>query len=209
MIDTLYIWWNNICGWYVDNEQAITTFFMSGQFVSLIGALFMLVKNIKQIKSNTASTEKLDTTLNNTNEMASQIKSLEEKVAALTEYDDHLTQELNETRNQLNESNCRIVDKLNAIIEVQSIVYTTIRDDSVRQTVNTILNNARYSEKNFKEQLESKIDDIKKEFESKMIDMNDTVNKAITDVANSVNAAETASIRAKALKNARGEPTRY
>lgn len=206
MIENLYTWWDNIYGWYIENESAIAAFFMSGQFVSLIAALTMLVKNVKQVKSNTASTEKLDTTLNNTNEMADKIIILENDISSLTESNKSLSTELATTREKLQESNDLITNKLNAIIEVQSIVYTTIRDDSVRQTVNTILNNARYSEKNFKENLEIQIEGIRKEFESKMATMSESVNAIVDDVEKSINAAEVAKDRAKELNN---EPTRY
>lgn len=209
MIDTLHVWWTNICLWYTENEQAITTFFMSGQFISLIAALTMLVKNIKQVKSNTASTKTLDATLVNTNAMSEDIKSLNNSVLILTEENQGLREELNDVQKSLSESNRLITDKLNAIIEVQSIVYTTIRDDSVRQTVNTILNNARYSEQNFKEQLETEIEALKVEFENKMSDMSKSMTEAVTHVANSVNAGENARNRAKRLKGIDDEPTRY
>lgn len=208
MIETLYTFWNNICLWYTENEQTITAFFMSGQFVSLIAAIVMLVKNIKQIKNNTSSTSKLDNTLTKTNEMAGELNCLKEDVKTLTEDNSKLSEELNETREKLQYSNSLIADKLNSILEVQTIVYSTIRDDSVRQTVNTILNNARYSEKNFKEQLEHEIESLKEEFEHKMADVNESVTNAVRKVSDSVNAAETAKNRAKELHGI-DEPTRY
>lgn len=208
MIETLQVFGMNIWQWCVDNKEAIIAFFMSGQFVSLIAAIVMLVRNIKQVKNNTASTQALDKTLVNTNVTYDKIIELDENVKLLTAENIGLREKLAETENNITNTNKLLSDKLNAIIEVQSIVYSTIRDDSVRQTVTTILNNARYSEKNFKEQLEMQIEELKTEFETKVADMNKAMNDTISNVANSINAAETAKIRAQKIKGIE-ENTRY
>lgn len=207
MIETINVWFNNLWLWCVENKDAISTFFMSGQFITLVSALVMLIKNIKQVKSNTDSTKALDATLINTNTMSGQINQLSEDVTHLTNENESLREDLAHTQECILESNQIITDKLNAIIEVQSIVYSTIRDDSVRQTVNTILNNARYSEKNFKEQLENEIVSIKQEFDAKMNEMNAHMNVVVQKVVDSVNASETAKNRMK-NKNS-DESTRY
>lgn len=207
MIETLQTFGSNIWQWFIDNKDAISTFFMSGQFVSLVGAMFMLVKNIKQVNNNTASTDALNSNLIKTNAMSNDIQLLQKDVELLSEENKHLRNALTDTENKLLESNQLIADKLNAILEVQSIVYTTIRDSSIRQTVNTILNNARYTDTNFKEQLQEQIEELKHEFETKVEDMNHTMDDAVKKVSNSLNAAEAAKIKAQQLSN--DETTRY
>lgn len=207
MIETINLFFTNLWGWVLEHKDEISTFFMSGQFVSLITAVVMLVKNAKQIRSNTSSTNALNTTLVNTNTMSGQITSLEESVTKLEKENAGLREELADTKDSISTENKLIANKLNAILEVQSIVYSTIRDESVRQTVNTLLNNARYSDKNFKEQLQSEIEAIKTEFESKMSDMSKAVNDTINNVSKSMNAVEDA--RNKQSKSVEGETTRY
>ena len=207
MIEIINVFFNNLWLWCVENKDAISTFFMSGQFITLVSALVMLIKNIKQVKSNTDSTKALDATLINTNTMSGQINQLSEDVTHLTNENESLREDLARTQESILESNQIMTDKLNAIIEVQSIVYSTIRDDSVRQTVNTILNNARYSEKNFKEQLENEIVSIKQEFDTKMNEMNAHMNVVVQKVVDSVNASETAKNRMKNRNS--DESTRY
>lgn len=207
MIETINLFFANIWGWVLEHKEEISTFFMSGQFVSLVTAIVMLIKNAKQIRSNTSSTEALNSTLTNTNTMSGQIASLEKSVTSLEKENAGLRDELEETKNAITTDNKLIANKLNAILEVQSIVYSTIRDESVRQTVNTLLNNARYSDKNFKEQLQSEIEAIKTEFESKMSDMSKAVNETINNVSKSMNAVEDA--RNKQTKSAEDETTRY
>lgn len=207
MIETINLFFTNVWGWVLEHKEEISTFFMSGQFVSLVTAIVMLIKNAKQIRSNTSSTEALNSTLTNTNTMTGQITSLEKSVTELEKENAGLREELEETKNAITTDNKLIANKLNAILEVQSIVYSTIRDESVRQTVNTLLNNARYSDKNFKEQLQTEIEAIKTEFESKISDMSKAVNETINNVSKSMNAVEDA--RNKQTKSAEDETTRY
>lgn len=206
MIEFLTTLKDNCWLWFLDNKDTILAWFMSGQAASVVTTIVMLVKNAKQIKGNTESTTTLNTTLENTNVMKDDVDVLKNKVSVLTEENTKLSNSVIDLETKLSQSNKVITSKLDSIIEVQSIVYSTIRDDSVRQTVNTILNNARYSDSNFKEQLESEISGLKEEFENKMADISKGMTEAIDKVSNSVNAAETAKARAKELKGINETP---
>ena len=206
MIEFLTTLKDNCWLWFLDNKDTILAWFMSGQAASVITTIVMLIKNAKQIKGNTESTKTLNTTLENTNVMKDDVDTLKEKVSVLTDENTKLSESVVELETKLSRSNKLIASKLDAIIEVQSIVYSTIRDDCVRQTVNTILNNARYSDTNFKEQLESEISGLKAEFETKMADISKGMTEAIDKVSNSVNAAETAKARAQELKGLNETP---
>lgn len=174
----------NIWQWFTENKDGITAFFMSGQAISFVAAIVMLIRNLKGMKTNTSSTDALNQTLVNTNTMSESVESLKIDFAALKSENDCLRSDLKATEILLEESNNELKNKLNAILEVQSIVYSTIRDDSVRQTVNTLLNNARYSEKNFKEELQSQIDDLQ-------VKLSDEVNAMTNKIAESVNRVKT------------------
>ena len=208
MIEFLTTLKDNCWLWFLDNKDTIIAWFMSGQAVSVVASFVMLIKNAKQIKSNTDSTNTLNGTLENTNVMKDDLDTLKQKVVTLADENDELSKSVVELETKLSDSNKLIASKLDAIIEVQSIVYSTIRDDSVRQTVNTILNNARYSNTNFKEQLESEISGLKAEFETKIADISKGMTDAIDKVSNSVNAAEVAKARAQELKGT-NETLRY
>lgn len=200
MIEFLTALKDNCWLWFLDNKDTIIAWFMSGQAISVIASFVMLVKNAKQIKGNTESTKTLNGTLENTNVMKEDLDTLKQKVSTLADENEELSKSVVDFETKLSQSNKLIASKLDAIIEVQSIVYSTIRDDSVRQTVNTILNNARYSDTNFKEQLESEISGLKAEFETKIADISKGMTDAIDKVSNSVNAAEVAKARAQELK---------
>ena len=206
MIEYIKAFGLSIWEWILINRDSISTFVLSGQFASLVGALILLIRQIRQVKSNTNSTNMLNQTLTNTNTMSTSVRELDDNFKLLKAENDALRTELSETEDRLQAANNEILNKLNAIIEVQSIVYSTIRDDSVRQTVNTILNNARYSEKNFKQELETQIETLKTTYENEMATLTKKVAASITEMSDSLNAGEQA--RA-ALKRRMDENVRY
>lgn len=207
MIEWIKTFGINIWQGFVENKDTITAFFMSGQAVSFVAALVMLFKNLRGTKDNTASSLKLNATLDNTNQMSESVKTLDANFLLLKNENDSLRTELKETENKIQQSNKELANKLNAIIEVQAIVYSTIRDDGVRQTVNTILNNARYSEKNFKESLESQIDELKQSYSRELENVNARMNIAVENIKSELNADKNAENEMK--KRVSDEPVRY
>lgn len=196
---------NSIWTWLVEHKEEIYAFVMSGQFVSLIVALVTIFRQFKQVKINTNSSQTLNKTLENTNTMSTSVTQLDTNFQLLKVENDSLRSELKETENKLETENKDILNKLNAIIEVQGIVYSTIRDDGVRQTVNTILNNARYSEQNFKESLEQQIDELKNNYAIELENINQRVTEGLENLSSSLKAGE----KAKATMSNRTESTRY
>lgn len=192
MIEWIKMFGINVWQWFVENKDTITAFFMSGQAISFVAALVMLVKNLRGTKDNTKSSKTLNETLTNTNKMSDAITTLDGNFKSLKEENDGLRKELKEVEEKLQITNEEIKNKLNAIVDVQAIVYSTIRDDGVRQTVNTILNNARYSEKNFKQELEQKIEDLKQNYSEELAKVNEKMTKSMDDVIKQVSAVEEA-----------------
>ena len=197
MIEYIKAFSLSIWEWVVTNRDSISTFILSGQFASLVGALILLIRQIRQVKSNTSSTNMLNQTLTNTNTMSTSVRELDDNFRLLKSENDALRTELSETEDRLQAANNEIMNKLNAIIEVQSIVYSTIRDDSVRQTVNTILNNARYSEKNFKQELETQIETLKNTYENEMAILTKKVSDSVSEMSDLLKAGEQAKIAMK------------
>ena len=206
MIEFVKSFATSIWQWFVNNKDAITAFFISGQAVSFVAAIVMLVKNLKGTKANTASAKVLTESLNSNNEMKESVTKLGKDFESLKLENDTLRDELKETERKLLKVNNETINKLNSIIEVQSIVYSTIRDDSVGQTVNTILNNARYSEENFKESLEKQIEEFRNTYNSELQKVNELMTKSIDEVKNNLNAAKNAE---KIMKKRSEDVTRY
>ena len=207
MIETIKLFFVNIWSWFIENKDAIIAFVMSGQFASIIATIFMTIKNIKRTRENTNSTNNLTDVLNKNAEMSKVLDQINTNVQKLSAVNSLLLDEIKKRDEKFNNVNLEVINKLNAILEVQTIVYSTIRDDRVRTTVNNILNNARYSDKNFKESIQLQIEDLKSEFEHKMDEMNISVHDTIDKVSNAINIEETAKQRMKELENS--DMTRY
>lgn len=206
MIEYIKAFALSIWSWVCTHKDEITAFIMSGQFASLVGALILLIRQVKQVKNNTSSTNTLNKTLENTNTMSNSITNLDCNFILLKRENESLREELRETEEQLKISNSEITNKLNAIIEVQSIVYSTIRDDTVRQSVNNILNNARYSDKSIKTQLEAQIEELKTNYANEVGNLTRYVNDSLSKVSDSLNPSEQAKI---SLRKKLDENTRY
>lgn len=207
-IETIQQYGKSIWEWFTINKDAITAFFMSGQFLSFVGAVVALVKTMSAVKTNTQSSKTLNSTLEKTNEMSESVTKVDGDVTKLTEENVGLRKELSSVYEKLEYGNNQLIEKLNAILDVQSVVYSTIRDDSVRQTVNTMLNNARYSDANTREKLQAQIDELKSTFDTEVANVKDIVDKVIDNVSNNLNAVEMAKKKAQELKNIE-ESTRY
>ena len=209
MIDLIKSYFISLYQWFVEHQDPITLLSILVQIVSLVAAIVLLVKNLKGTKNNTSSTDKLNQTLENTNSMSQSVVSLDDSVSSLKTENESLRAKLIETEEALLKSNKELANKLNAIIEVQSIVYSTIRDDGVRQTVNTILNNARYSEKNFKEELENKIEEFKQTYSTELKSINDKFTNSIDQVAKQLSATDIAKVAMETKSKVKNNNLRY
>lgn len=209
MIDLIKSYFISLYQWFVEHQDPITLLSILVQIVSLVAAIVLLVKNLKGTKNNTSSTDKLNQTLENTNSMSQSVVSLDDSVSSLKTENESLRAKLIETEEALLKSNKELANKLNAIIEVQSIVYSTIRDDGVRQTVNTILNNARYSEKNFKEELENKIEEFKQTYSTELKSINDKFTNSIDQVAKQLSATDVAKVAMETKSKVKNNNLRY
>ena len=207
MIETLQKFAMSAWSWFVENKDTITAFFMSGQFASLVAAGVALIRTIKKTEQNTKSTDTLNEALTKTNKMSESVDDVSKKVKNLTEENTGLREELKVTEEKLIKQNSELMNKLNAIIDVQTIVYSTIRDDAVRQNVNTLLNNARYRDTNTKEQLQMQIDELRSTYSSTVEQMNKTVDEAVNKVSDILNIVDAS--KAKMIKNHSESPTRY
>lgn len=204
MIETIKQFFLSIWTWFVENKDGIIAFFVSGQALSFVGALVLLIKNLSRTKSNTESTEKLNATLTNTNVMSESVKAIDENFTLLKNENMNLRNELEETKTKLEKSNHDISNKLDVILDVQTIVYSTIRDDEVRSTVNKLLNNARYSGENVRESFEKKIDELKANYEKGFNEVNAKMAESIDTIKGELNNVKNAETKASnRLRNVR------
>lgn len=172
----------NIYAWLAANSNKIVAFLTSANFLAMLTLVVNTVRTIKTnkgvaITSTDLKTELAESSKNRT--VIASIKGVSETIKDVTEA---TKTAIDETKALLDKELLTVTNKVNAMLEVQSLVYSTIRDDSLRQTVSNLLNTARYSDANTKEQLQSEIDSLKKALNDKMEEVNQTMSDAIDKV---------------------------
>ena len=76
----------------------------------------------------------------------------------------------NKINSKLESEQVSLTKKLNAVLDVQSIVYATIRDDNTRNAINSILANAKFNETadETRQKLMQEVEDLKAKLAEEM-----------------------------------------
>lgn len=171
-------WLENIRQWLMDNQTEILAVLTFIQSSGLIGIIVGFVKSIKNIKDNTSNTKKLNTSIESVDALKEEIVKLQDVNTKLIEKCEHLENQNNDIQNSVD----TLLTKVDAMIEVQSVVYTTIKDDKTRATVNNLLTNAKYAVTAQRAKLLEELDNLRKqvkEYSDKAAALVEhTVNKA-------------------------------
>ena len=147
--------------WVAENYKEITMVLSSAQFVPLVSALVLLYRSIRTGKDNITSSKELKSALTTTNAMATDVAALVKENVELKSRNDTIKNELDTFKTEVADAQEMLLKKLNCIIEVQSIVYSTVKDETIRNTVNSILVNAKYAETETRAKLKSEVEALK------------------------------------------------
>lgn len=171
-------WLENIGKWFVENKETILAVLTAIQSSGLIGFIAWAVKSTKQVKLNTKTTETLNKSITCVDSLNGEVTEMKDVNKALIEKCDYLENQMNDLENSMD----ILITKIDAIIEVQSVVYTTIKDDKTRATVNNLLTNAKYAvteqRKKLIDELEALRQQIKAQAEAQKQLVEHAVNKA-------------------------------
>lgn len=205
----------NCFRWCVENYKAIVGLLTSANFLTGLAAIVTIIRNIRSTKNNTVASETLTEALNGNNSLHDEVggvaTSLTETKNTLTQQASenykNLADKLAKTEQDLAESrkeNSEILksvattkqdilefseiinNKIAAMIEVQSIVYSTIRDEKIRTTVNSLLVNAKYAETNSRTKLKREIEELRAKIASQASSMQEMVSKTADVLSNIV-----------------------
>ena len=171
-------WLENIGKWVIDNQETILAVLTAIQSSGLVGFIAWAVKSTKQVKLNTKTTEALNNSITCVDSLNGEVVGLKDVNKELIEKCEYLENQMNDLQNSMD----ILLTKVDAIIEVQSVVYTTIKDDKTRATVNNLLTNAKYAvteqRKKLIEELEALREQIKTQAEAQKQLVEHAVNKA-------------------------------
>lgn len=172
----------NCFSWFSENYQKIIMTITSAQFVSLISAIVLLIKNGRELRNNVASSKSLNKTLSATNQMSDDVTSVKNKLEEAEKENKLLKNELEKLNTLFADGQESLIKKLNCMLEVQSIVYSTIKNDSIRDTVNCILTNAKYTETATRAKLKEEVASLKERLNAET----EKVNKIAEDATNTI-----------------------
>lgn len=172
----------NIYAWLAANSNKIVAFLTSANFLAMLTLVVNTIRTIKTNKGVAITSTDLKNELSESSKNRSVIASIKGVSETIKDVTEATKTAIDETKALLDKELLTVTNKVNAILEVQSLVYSTIRDDSLRQTVSNLLNTARYNDANTKEQLQSEIDSLKKALNDKMEEVNQTMSDAIDKV---------------------------
>lgn len=172
----------NIYAWLAANSNKIVAFLTSANFLAMLTLVVNTVRTIKTNKGVAITSTDLKNELSESSKNRTVIESIKGVSETIKDVTEATKTAIDETKALLDKELLTVTNKVNAMLEVQSLVYSTIRDDSLRQTVSNLLNTARYSDANTKEQLQSEIDSLKKALNDKMEEVNQTMSDAIDKV---------------------------
>lgn len=172
----------NIYAWLAANSNKIVAFLTSANFLAMLTLVVNTIRTIKTNKGVAITSTDLKNELSESSKNRGVIASIKGVSDTIKDVTEATKTAIDETKALLDKELLTVTNKVNAMLEVQSLVYSTIRDDSLRQTVSNLLNTARYSDANTKEQLQSEIDSLKKALNDKMEEVNKTMSDAIDKV---------------------------
>ena len=171
-------WLENIGKWFVENKETILAVLTAIQSSGLVGFIAWAVKSTKQVKLNTKTTETLNKSITCVDGLNGEVIEMKGVNKTLIEKCEYLENQMNDLQNSMD----ILLTKVDAMIEVQSVVYTTIKDDKTRATVNNLLTNAKYAvteqRKKLIDELEALRQQIKTQAEAQKQLVEHAVNKA-------------------------------
>lgn len=152
-------WFQSIGNWIVTNKDAIVTT-LSAMATSGVGVnLWQFFKNRKIVTENTKNASELVAALKENELLKPAVAKVEEVLSTVKEKQVALEKKVIDSINGID----ILVTKVNAILDVQSLVYQTIKDESTRIAVNNILTNAKYAVTEQRAQLIKELNALKEE----------------------------------------------
>ena len=185
----------NIWNWIVFNKEGILTFFTSSNFVAICVTIFTIVKQTRANNRNTESLNAVKNGLNSTSDINNNVSEIKEISNTTNDTVNEIVNKENNIERSLNEFIETTNAKINAMLEVQSLVYSTIKDDTIRNSVNSIIIDAKHCEANAKSKLQAEIDELKSK-------LTDNANKIAEEVAETIDKVQ--DVIAGADKNEHG-----
>ena len=179
-------WLQNIYNWIIENKDNIYTFFTSSTFVSSIVLLMSLLRSTKSTKKNTLSLDLFNSNVFNYTEMKKDVNSIRNEQSKINTELLNCNSKINKLQDLMDNFSKSMDVKINAILEVQNTVYSTLKDDNIRNTVNCILVSAKNSKDITKVKMQEELNELKVKLNEKLEDVKSLVDSTDVNTTNEI-----------------------
>ena len=176
----------NIFTWFVEHKDEIVVFFTSTNFAAVISSVILLIKQIKATRNTNKSVENSSSILDKAVELAQSVTSVSDKTASTESNTEEIKTKIDSVNKQFVNELEILQQKLNAMLEVQTIVYNSMKDETARKNVFNLLTQAKLVETSKYSELEQQVESLKKKIDEKVNDVQSVVEETVTTVQNVV-----------------------
>lgn len=172
----------NLLAWISAHQTEIITTVTSATFINSIVSICNLIKDIKAKKENTEITKNLVSSAESLNGAAQSVKENGENIAKLESNYELLYSDFKDYKLVTDNKLDLIINKVDAMLDVQANVYSTIKDESLKETVSGIITSAKYKESNDVIEMRNKIEELQKALQEKAQEMNSKITESVKAV---------------------------
>lgn len=176
----------NLFTWFVEHKDEIVVFFTSTNFAAVISSVILLIKQIKATRNTNKSVENSSSILDKAVELAQSVTSVSDKTASTESNTEEIKTKIDSVNKQFVNELEILQQKLNAMLEVQTIVYNSMKDETARKNVFNLLTQAKLVETSKYAELEQQVESLKKKVDEKVNDVQSVVEETVTTVQNVV-----------------------
>lgn len=169
----------NVGNWFIENKDTILLWLQGLCTSGTVGVIINLILTNRKVKANTVSNADLLQALPIVGESKKSMDELVERIDKL-EADNRELQEQNTIRyTEIQNSLDSLLNKVNALVETESVKSQTIKDETIRTTVGNVLTNAKYNETQTRARLLETIATLKKKLEEKNVTDSEQIKEAL------------------------------
>lgn len=176
----------NLFTWFVEHKDEIVVFFTSTNFAAVISSVILLIKQIKATRTTNKSVENSSSILDKAVELAQHVTSVSDKASSTENNTEEIKVKIDSVNKQFVNELEILQQKLNAMLEVQTIVYNSMKDETARKNVFNLLTQAKLVETSKYAELEQQVESLKKKVDEKVNDVQNVVEETVTTVQNVV-----------------------
>lgn len=176
----------NLFTWFVEHKDGIVVFFTSTNFAAVVSSVILLIKQIKATRNTNKSVENSSSILDKAVELAQHVTSVSDKASSTENNTEEIKVKIDSVNKQFVNELEILQQKLNAMLEVQTIVYNSMKDETARKNVFNLLTQAKLVETSKYAELEQQVESLKKKVDEKVNDVQSVVEETVTTVQNVV-----------------------